>query len=211
MKAYPPSTSRREETLMIRAVRMWMIPVALSLLSFLPACSQDDEPPPTGLQTPTPSPSPSPEPDPFVEDSLVFGSGLKMSHEVLTCCGLYDPYFANEPAIRIVFSNATLQNAWSLTILTGATTAGSVHTLPIHVVAPHKVPIVQLFVHGGEYSSEPEEASGTITLHSFACGATTTSVDFSVDATLQSEYHDGGQMTVRGRFRAAFPKTPCTP
>lgn len=197
---------------MIRAVRIWMIPIALSLLTFLPACSDDDEPPTGPLQTLSPSPSPSPEPDPFVEDSLVFGSGIEMGDDVVTCCGLYDPSFTNEPAIRVMLYDPTLQkNAWSITILTGATTPGTVHTLPIKVAAPHKVPSVLLFVHGGEYSSEPEEASGTITLHSFACGATTTSVDFSVDATLQSEYHDGGQVNVQGRFRAVFPKSPCTP
>ena len=190
--------------------RLWMLPVILSLLSFLPACSSNDDPDPTDLLSNT-----SPEPTPFVEDSLVFRSGqtiIEMGDSTLTCCGLFDPGFANEPAIRVMFYDPTLQkNSWSITILTEAITPGSVHTLPIGVVAPHKVPAVLLFVHGGEFSSEPEEASGTITLHSFACGATTTSVDFSVDATLQSEYWDGGQITAKGRFRAAFPKHACTP
>jgi hypothetical protein len=198
---------------MIRPVlRLWMLPVMISLLSFLPACGDDDGPPPTGLQNTSPSPSPSPEPEPFMEDSLVFGTGTLMGDELLTCCGLYDPGFVNEPAIQVMlYDPAGQKDAWSIILLTEVATAGTVYTLPIDNVAPHRIPAVLLFVHRGEYSSEPEEASGTITLHSFACGATTTSVDFSVDATLQSEYHDGGQITVKGRFRAAFPKNPCTP
>jgi hypothetical protein len=135
---------------------------------------------------------------------------IEMGDSTVTCCGLFDPGFVNEPAIRITLYDPSFQeNSWSITILTEATSPGSVHTLPTKVIAPHRVPSVLLFVHGGEYSSEPDESSGTITLHSFECGASTTSVDFSVDATLQSEYWDGGQITVQGRFRAVFPRSPC--
>jgi hypothetical protein len=209
-----PTVSRHEGTLMTRfAARRWMLPILLLLLVILPACDAEDKPSPTAA---LPSPSPSPAPDPFIEDSLVFRhmdqSVIEMGDSTFTCCGLYDPGFANEPAIQIMFYDPTLQkNSWSIVILTEATTAGSVHTLPTKVVAPHKVPTVLLFVHGGEYSSEPDESSGTITLHSFECGASTTSVDFSVDATLHSEYWDGGQILAKGRFRAVFPRSACTP
>ncbi|HEV8694792.1 MAG TPA: hypothetical protein VGQ93_11520, partial [Lysobacter sp.] len=83
------------------------------------------------------------------------------------------------------------------------------HTLPTHPVPPHAVPYVTLFAHFGEYSSSEELASGTITLHSFECGATTTSVDFSVDATLESETMHGSTITVEGRFRAVYPRNEC--
>jgi hypothetical protein len=190
--------------------RTWLLPALLVVL-LLPACGGDDG----GDKTfPTEPDSTGPPPSPFVEDSLVFrrldGSVIEMGDSTLHCCGLYDPGWANEHAIRVMYWDPTVQkNSWSMTILTGATVPGSVHTLPIHVVAPHKVPAVLLFVHGGEYSSEMDDASGSITLHSFECAASTMSVDFSVDAVLDSEYHDGGQITVQGRFRAVFPRTAC--
>jgi hypothetical protein len=190
--------------------RTWLLPALLAAL-LLPACGGDDG----GDETfPTEPDSTGPPPTPFVEDSLVFrrldGSVIEMGGSSLHCCGLYDPGWANEHAIRVMYWPPTLQtNSWSITILTGATAPGSVHTLPINVVRPHKVPAVQLFVHGGEYSSETDEASGTITLHSFECAASTMSLDFSVDAVLDSEYSDGSQVTVQGRFRAVFPRTAC--
>lgn len=182
----------------------------LALLTILSSGCGGDEKPPTTAKLPTPSPSP--EPEPFLEDSLVFGNppGIVMGESTLTCCGLYDTGFVNEPVIRIRFWDPAFQkNGWSITLLTDAAAPGTVYTLPLPVVPPHKVPTVVLFVAGGEYSSDTDGSSGTITIHSFACGATTTSIDFSVDAILHSEYWDGGQIEAKGRFRAVFPKSDC--
>jgi len=184
----------------IRKRRAWLLPALLGLV-LCTGCGDDD--------TPT-----KPPPTPFVEDSLVFeqlnGSVIEMGDSTLTCCGPFDPSFVNEDAIRVILWDPTLQkNSWQLLILTGAATAGSVYTLPTTTVAPHRVPAVSLFVHGGEYSSSTEKASGKITVHSFECGASTISVDFSVDAFLYAELAGGGWIAVRGRFRAVFPKAFC--
>lgn len=191
-------------------LRIWRIPVLLGLVMLLPACGGDDDSRGGNRITPPTSPPPSP----FVEDSLVFraagGTVIQMGDSAITCCGLYDPGFINERVIRIIYYDPTLQEqSWVIEILIDATAPGSVHTLPTHPVAPHKVPYVTLFAHFGEYSSSEELASGTITLHSFECGASTMSVDFSVDATLESETMHGSTITVGGRFRAVYPKTAC--
>lgn len=191
-------------------LRVWRIPVLLGLVMLLPACGGDDDSRGGNRITPPTSPPPSP----FVEDSLVFraagGTVIEMGDSAITCCGLYDPGFINERVIRIIYYDPTLQEqSWVIEILIDATAPGSVHTLPTHPVAPHKVPYVTLFAHFGEYSSSEELASGTITLHSFECGASTMSVDFSVDATLESETMHGSTITVEGRFRAVYPKTAC--
>jgi hypothetical protein len=186
------------------------LPALLGLVALLPACGGDDE---NRGRDPIAPPT-SPPPSPFVEDSLVFrtagGSVIEMGDSAITCCGLYDPGFINERVIRIIYYDPTLQEqSWMIEILIDATTPGSVHTLPTHPVPPHAVPYVILFAHFGEYSSSEELASGTITLNSFECGATTTSLDFSVDATLESETNHGSTITVEGRFRAVYPKTEC--
>jgi hypothetical protein len=185
-----------------RKLRAWLLPALLGLV-LLPACSEDEKKYPT-----------APPPTPFVEDSLVFqrmdGSIIEMGDSTLNCCGLFDPGFVNEEAIRLIYWDPTLQkNSWQILILTGATRPGSVYTLPTAPVVPHKMPTVSLFVHGGEYSSDTELASGTITIHSFECATSTMSVDFTVDAVLDAELAGGGQITVHGRFRAVYPRTTC--
>jgi hypothetical protein len=188
--------------------RGWLILALFGLVVFLSACGDDNR----GGHPMTPPTSPPPSP--FVEDSLVFrtagGTVIEMGDSAITCCGLYDPGFINERVIRIIYYDPTLQKqSWVIEILIDATAPGSVHTLPTHPVPPHAVPYVALFAHFGEYSSSEELASGTITLHSFGCGATTTSVDFSVDATLESETMHGSTITVEGRFRAVYPRNEC--
>jgi hypothetical protein len=189
----------------ILKLRAWLLP-ALLILMLIPGCGDDES---SQNKFPT-----APPPSPFVEDSLVFrrldGTVIAMGDSTLNCCGLFDPGFVDEHAIRVMYWDPALQkNSWQILILTAATTPGSVHTLPTAPVAPHKMPAVSLFVHGGEYSSSTEQASGTITLHSFECGVSTMSVDFSVDAVLDAEIAGGGQITVKGRFRGVFPRTTC--
>ena len=193
----------------LHALRRWLMPVLLGLIMLLPACGDDDNRGRDSMEPPT-----SPPPSPFVEDSLTFraagGTVIEMGNSTITCCGLYDPGFINERVIRIIYYDPTLQKqSWVIEILIDATAPGSVHTLPTHPVPPHKVPYVTLFAHFGEYSSSTELASGTITLHSFECGVSTMSVDFSVDATLESETMHGSTITVEGRFRAVYPKAEC--
>jgi hypothetical protein len=202
-----PDLLREMPLFRLSTLRRWLMPALLGLVVLLPACDGDNDDDP--MQPPT-----SPPPSPFVEDSLVFrtsgGTVIEMGDSSITCCGLYDPGFINERVVRIIYYDPTLQEqSWQVLILIDATTPGSIHALPTEPVPPHKVPYVSLFAHFGEYSSSTEEASGTITLHSFECSVSTTSVDFSVDATLESETMPWSTIAVEGRFRAVFPRTEC--
>jgi hypothetical protein len=62
---------------------------------------------------------------------------------------------------------------------------------------------------GSEWSSDTEESSGTITVHSFQCTTTTMQIDFSVDAILGSELAGGPSIGVQGTFHATFPRLSC--
>jgi hypothetical protein len=141
-------------------------------------------------------------------DSTVVESGATP----FVCCGLYDPGFVNEHAMRIVmYDPANTKVGWQILILTDRAQAGAVTTLPTVVVPPSKVPHVSMFAADSlnELSSDTEESSGTITVHSFECTSTAIRIDFSVDAVLGSEFGDGPSMRVQGAFRAAFPATAC--
>jgi len=177
--------------------------LAIALTFFL-ACSGDDEPTkPQPVST-------------VIADSLVFLQGGvpidSMGTTPLVCCGLYDPGFVNERAMRIVFYDPADQKpGWQILILTDRAQAGATTALPTSVVPPSKIPAVSMFAAtlGDEFSSDAEESAGTITVHSFSCDATKIQIHFSVDATLASEFSSGATMDVTGAFEATFPAASC--
>lgn len=153
-----------------------------------------------------------------VVDSLAFmradSTVLAMGTTPLVCCGLYDPSFVNERAMRIVmFDPANQKPGWQILILIDRAQAGAVTTLPTAVVAPSKVPYVSMFVadFGNDLSSDTAGSSGTITVHSFSCNSTAMQLDFSVDAILGSEFGGAPSMFVKGTFQATFPMQSCPP
>jgi hypothetical protein len=181
---------------------------ALIILALLTACGKDD-PKPTG---PDPTPG-DPITTAVVEDSLQFilGDTLSMATTPLVCCGLYDPGFVNERAMRIVFYDAANQKpGWEILVLIDRAQQGEVATLPTSVVSPSKVSRISMFVPINEFSSDAQGSSGTITVHSFSCTSTAIQIHFSVDAVLHSEFWDGGSIRVQGTFHGTFPPNACS-
>jgi len=178
----------------------------LPALALLLACHRDEKP---RLLNPGPVTT-------VVVDSLVFtradSTVLTMGSTPLVCCGLYDPGFVNERAMRIVlYDPANQKPGWEILVLIDRAVAGATTTLPTTVVPPSKVPHVSMFVAdiGNELNSDSEDSSGTITVHSFQCTATTIQIDFSVDAILGSELGGSPSMRVQGAFQATFPMGAC--
>jgi hypothetical protein len=169
------------------------------------ACGEDDGPNAPGSAV-----------EVAIIDSLVFtradSSRVTMGVIPLVCCGPYDPGFVNERAMRIVFYDpANLLPGWQILVLTDRALAGEFTTLPTTVVPPSQVPFVSLFVAGigNALSSDTQDSSGTITVHSFECDAAAIRIDFSVDAVLGSEFGGGPSMRVQGTFEATFPAQSC--
>jgi len=182
--------------------RLTLVPL-LTLVVLLPACHKKKPNEPVPVET-------------VIESSLVFqradSTFVAMGETPLVCCGLYDPGFVNERAMRITFFDpAGQKSGWQFLILIDRAQAGATTTLPTVVVAPAKVEYVSMFVSDppNELASDTSESSGTIVLHSFSCTDTAMSLDFTVDAVLGSEFSDGPQMRVTGTFRATFPAESC--
>ena len=148
-----------------------------------------------------------------IVDSLVFTSGgstVAMGTTPLVCCGLYDPGFVNERAMRVVFyDEAAHKNGWQILVLLDHAQPGAVTVLPTQVVPPSKVPWVSMFVSVSELSSDSKGSSGTITVQSLHCEATHMHIRFHVDATLASELAGGPTRDVHGSFEATFPTASC--
>jgi hypothetical protein len=179
--------------------------ILLAAATMLLACGKDDKPN-----------SPGPLPQISITSTLVFqrsdSTVVTMGATPLFCCGLYDPGFVNERAMRIVLYDPANQNAgWQILVLIDRAQPGAVTTLPTTVVPPSKVPYVSMFAADmtNELSSDDQDSSGSITVHSFSCTATTIQIDFSVDAILGSEFGDGPPMRVQGSFQATLPMNAC--
>ena len=175
--------------------------VLATSLTLLLACSDDSPTQPVAT---------------VIADSLTFISGGvpidSMGTTPLVCCGLYDPGFVNERAMRIVFYDPANQKpGWQILVLIDQAEAGTTTTLPTTPMAPSRIPAVSMFAAtlGDELSSDAEGSAGTITVHSFSCDASTIQIHFSVDATLASESGGGGTMDVTGAFQATFPAASC--
>ena len=180
----------------MKAVPAWMLVLAAVLCA---GCGDDKSTAP--VQT-------------VIVDSLVFTRGgggvVAMGTTPRVCCGLYDPGFVNERAMRIVFYDPSNQDpGWQILVLVDRAQPGTVTTLPTQVVPPSRVPWVSMFVSEGEQSSSSEESSGTITVQSFHCDASHMHIRFHADATLASELAGGPTMDVNGTFEATFPATSC--
>ena len=153
-----------------------------------------------------------------VTDSLVFtnlldGSTVDMGTTPLVCCGLYDPTFVNERAMRVIFYDPAYAKAgWQILILIDRAVAGATTTLPTVVVPPSRVPAVEMFINGlgNEMSSSAGTSSGTIVVHSLGCTASSISLHFSVNANMGNELTGGPYMHVKGTFTATFPAHACT-
>jgi hypothetical protein len=153
-----------------------------------------------------------------IADSLVFTrpdlSVVEMGTTPLVCCGLFDPSFVNERAMRIVFYDPSPTNpkpGWQIIVLIDHAQAGVTIHLPTVVVPPSRVPAVEMFVAdlGNELSTSSGASSGTLTVHSFHCDASSIQIYFTVNAALGSELAGGPFMSVHGSFRATFPAAAC--
>ena len=151
-----------------------------------------------------------------IADSLVFMSeGVPVDSVGTTpfvCCGLYDPGFVNERAMRVaLYDPGNQQLGWQILVLIDRAQPGATTVLPTTVVPPSKVPPVSMFMGtaGNEYSTDAKGSAGTIVVHSFSCDATKIQIHFSIDATVASEFAGVGTMDVTGAFRATFPAAAC--
>lgn len=111
----------------------------------------------------------------------------------------------------VLYDPANQKPGWQILILVDRAQAGAPTALPTTVVPPSKVEYVSIFVadFGNDLSSDTDESSGTITVHSFSCSPTTIQIDFDVDAVLGSEFGGGPSMRVQGSFQATFPAQSC--
>jgi hypothetical protein len=189
----------------MKGVARYTTRILITAAALSVACGQDEVPT-----------TPGSAPKTTITDELVFHRAdstlVTMGTTPVVCCGLYDPTFVNEHAMKIeMYDVVNSSPFWRILLLTDHAQAGEITTLPTVFVLPSKVPYVSMFVAdtGNQMSSDRTGSTGTITVHSFSCTPSFTRIDFDVDAVLASEFAVGTPMRVQGRFRATLPAQSC--
>jgi hypothetical protein len=146
-----------------------------------------------------------------VENSLVFtrANQSRISFPGLALlfvwCGPWDDVVAT-PSLQIVLAAATGGPYWHLQAVVSDVTVGKPLTFPNISVQPKNVDIFVLDPPN-ELSTSTDESSGSITFQKLNCGSGG-EVQFSINATIGSEFGDGPPITVAGNFRAPIGQAP---
>ena len=150
------------------------------------------------------------EPEP-VENSLVFTranqsrisfpSGAKL----FVWCGPWDNLVAT-PSLQVLFAAPEISPSWHLQAVVSDVTVGNPLTFPNRFIFDQPKN-VNLFVLDppNELSTSEDKSAGSITFQKLNCGSGG-EVQFSINATIGSEFGNGPSITVAGAFRSPIGK-----
>ena len=152
-----------------------------------------------------------------VEDNLVFTRAnqsrisFPSGAQWFVWCGPWDNLVAT-PSVQILLAAPVLSGSpgpsWHLKAVVSDVTVGNPLTFPNIFLSsqPRKVDIFVLDPPN-ELSTSTDKSSGSITFQKLSC-ASGGEVQFSINATIGSEYHDLQSITVAGTFRAPMGQAP---
>ena len=150
-----------------------------------------------------------------VEDSLVFTRAnqsrisFPSGAQLFVWCGPWDEGDAPlTPSLQILFAAPVVSASWHLQAVISDVTIGNPLTFP-NLFVFNQPKGVDIFVLDppNELSTSTDESSGSITFQKLNCG-TGGEVQFSINATIGSEFGDGPPITVAGTFRAPIGQAP---
>ena len=148
-----------------------------------------------------------------VENSLVFTRAnqsrisFPSDARLFVWCGPWDNLVAT-PSLQVLLAGAN--SSWHLQAVVSDVTIGNPLTFP-NVFISNQPKNVDLFVHDepNELSTSEDESTGSITFQKLNCGSGG-EVQFSINATIGSEFGNGPSITVAGAFRSPIGNPPPT-
>ena len=178
--------------------------VMLGGIVLVVSCGDDDKNPANGVAGPTQN---------EIIDSLTFerqaGTSISMGTDLAICCGIWEPGYIDKNALKILFYDSSMQEAgWRFFILVDEIAEDSSYMLPTSEAGQSAISMFVFDVPtGNELNSDTDESSGSVTINSFSCGPPVT-IDFTIDATIGSEYFQGPSVSVTGTFRCTVYTNP---
>jgi len=142
-----------------------------------------------------------------VNAGLVFtrpdGTAIPMGKTYAVCCSTWEAGTIDREALKIFYYDTTKRlSYWKMFLIPSQLREDLVFSLPTPTPGGGAVALSAANIAtGNQASSESPGSSGTVTVHSFACGPPT-QIDVAVDAVLGSKDPGGETIRVRGRFTA---------
>jgi hypothetical protein len=151
------------------------------------------------------------------ENTLVFvhssGDTIRMLTGLFSYCDEWEPSNVPDYTFHVFAgfdpdSMATSQQWWWLKVVVGDVIVDEPVDFPNNFIWDQPKD-ADLFIVDipGEFSSSTDESSGHITIHRLSCSSRG-GIEFSIDAVIDSEFHDGGTVTVTGTFVAPVAGKP---
>lgn len=154
------------------------------------------------------------EPEP-VQDTLVFTRADQSRISFATgallyaWCGPWEEGVVATPSLQVLFGGpGPSQPRWHLRAVVADVEVGQAMPFPNTYIwdEPSGVDIF-VFDPPNELSTQQSGSGGTITFQQLQCGSGG-KVQFTIDATIASEFGDGPAVTVKGSFRAPVGQAP---
>ena len=180
--------------------------VLLVVAACLSACSEDTQPAGQGTR------------EPFdYENTLVFdgssGGTIDFLSDYYCYCDEWESSNVTDYTFHVMGgfhpdSVAAGSPVWWLKVVVDDVVPGEPIDFP-NVFIWDQPKDADLFIYDppGEYSSSADGSSGQITIHRLDCGHGG-GIEFSINAVIDSEFHDGGTVTVTGTFVAPLTGPP---
>ena len=190
-----------------RFVLLTVVVCLTGLMVFLAGCSEDEQP--TGT-TSNLAPFES-------ENTLVFeradASRLDINSFLFCYCDEWEDTNVPEWTFQIMTGfdpagNFGKDPVWRLKVVVKDVKVDEAIPFPNNFVWDQPINAdLFIFDPDNELSSQSVRSSGSITIHRLSC-APGGGIDFSIDAVIGSEYHDGSSITVTGKFVSPLTAPP---
>lgn len=139
------------------------------------------------------------------------GSRIQMppNTETFAFCDTYDEPYHLEPAIKVFHRSPIGGSSWYAWAVRADVSQGQTITFPVTFTTSEPARGALFFVADDETDNEAassqDDSTGTISYVAVDCAGF---VEFTIDATLGSEYGDGTPIRVTGSFRAPVGARP---
>ncbi len=189
---------------MERFFRTLMLSIMILIGIFLVASCGDDDKNPTNGSSPATN---------EIIDSLTFerqdASTISMGTDFAICCGVWESGYIDKNTLKILFYDSSMQKAgWKLFVLVDEVAKDSTYTFP---TAEAGQSAISMFIAdlptGNELNSDADESMGTIKITSYSCGPPI-SIEFTINATVGSEFFQGPTVSVAGTFKCTIYANP---
>jgi len=136
------------------------------------------------------------------------GSKITLGTSYAICCGPWESGYDETPTLKVlVYDPDLVEASLRLGLPLATASAETTLTLPSDGSEQNFLVFLADTDTGNELSSDQDDASGSLTVEVLDCGPPLR-IEFTIDAVLGSEFHQGETVRMTGSFRATVYSNP---